>query len=248
MNRDEAKSILHAYRSDRIDGRDPQFRSALALASEDPELAQWLENEKSIDFAFSRKIRAGIQVPQDLKQRLLELRTRPQSRQRSGSWSTWLAVAAALTILVGAGTTWRSHFNRSREARAFRSAMALAARDRSPNHVDIVGLDGEPLRQWLTEHRGDPNFTIPSGLADRRILACKLIPWHGAVVTMLCFQVDSAHLDLFVIDAAHVPGVAPGTAAQFGTAGGLSTATWSRDGKVYLLIGGNSIAQLQQLV
>jgi len=247
MNRDEVKFILRAYRSDHIDGNDPQFQLALDLARNDPDLARWLEEEEAVEAAFARKIRDGIKPPPDLAQRLLALRP---TRERSW-WqnrSAWFAIAASVTLLLAASTAWWPQNRRKHEAAAFRSAMARAALDLSPKHIDVAGLDGEPLRRWLSEHRGDPDFVVPPGLSDQRVVACKLIDWHGAKVTMLCFQVGTGHLDLFVADAARVPALAGNGRPTFGSVGEMNAATWTRDGKIYLLLGAQSVGQLQRFI
>lgn len=245
MNRDEAQFILQAYRSNSTNAHDPQFQSALSLVKQDPELARWFAEELALDAAFGRKIRAAIPIPPDLKRQLLLARSTGQTRQRVRR--LWLAMAATLAIFAASGGTWWWQQFRERQAVLFRDAMAQAALDMS-NHADVQGLNGEPLRRWLGEHGGEPGFMLPAGLADKNVAACKIVDWKGSKVTMLCFMIGDAHLELFVVDAARVPNLAHGSTPQFASARGINTATWSRDGKVYMLAGRQPPAQLQRFI
>ena len=42
MTNEAARLVLHSYRPNGIDARDPRFRAALDQAAHDPDLARWL--------------------------------------------------------------------------------------------------------------------------------------------------------------------------------------------------------------
>ena len=246
MNREEAQLILRAYRANSEDAHDPQFAEALALVRQDPELTRWFSEEQALDRAFGAKIRAGIPPAPDLKTQLRLART---TTSRAPWWRApaWLAAAASVALLLALGG-WRLRTGRG-EAQfgEFRVAMAKAALDMN-GHVEAFGLDAPELKQWLTEHRGHPDFVLPPKLAEHGVMGCKIVEWQGHRVTLLCLKFDGGHADIFVADAADLPGASLGSAPRFAADGPLTTATWQRDGKIYHLAGNFSADRLKQLL
>jgi len=245
MNREEAKFILQAYRPNSEDAHDPQFKEALALAALDPVLGRWFVDEQAMDAAFAAKLRARP-MPSDLKSQLLLARATIAQR----AWwrrPVWLAAAASVALLLALGG-WRFRPGRG-EARLgeFRVAMGKAALDMT-GHVEAFGLDAAELKQWLTEHHGHPDFVLPPKLAEHGVMGCKIVEWQGHRVTLLCMKFDGGHADIFVADAADLPGASFGSAPRFAADGPLITATWHRDGKIYHLAGTFSADQLKLLL
>lgn len=248
MNREEAQFILRAYRPNSEDAHDPQFQAALALARQDPVLGRWFAEEQAIDRAFAAKLRSQP-VPPDLKQQLLLARS---TIRRVPWWRrpAWMGLAASLGVLLAvAGTLIRNNKTSPDPAAlsAFRTAMTRAALDLGA-HADTWGLDAAGYRAWLIENRGESDFALPPGLADKGISACKIVSWDQHRVTMLCFKFGGAHVDLFVVDAADLPGVSLDLKPTLFAEGAMSTATWRRDGKVYLLAGAIPLSDLQALL
>lgn len=245
MNREEAQFILGAYRPNTADALDPQFQAALALAQLDPVLARWFAEEQALDRAFAAKIRARP-IPADLKAQLLlaraTIRHRPWWRQPA-----WLAAAAGFAVLLGVTTAMFRHRADPDPLARFRTAMATAAAD-TEEHFDVWGLDAAGYKQWLAAHRGDPDFILPPGLADKGISACKVIEWDRHPVTMLCFKVSGQHVDIFVVKAADFPGVKLDAAPVYLTTAEMTTATWLRDGKIYLLAGHMPVVELKNFL
>ncbi len=64
MNTSEAKKILLLYRGP-VDDADPQFAEALAEARRDPELAQWLRDQRNCYDAIRSKLR-DVEPPREL--------------------------------------------------------------------------------------------------------------------------------------------------------------------------------------
>ena len=235
MTREEAQFILGACRPDGEDARDPQIQEALALARRDPELARWLEEERALDRALSAKLRSRA-TPPDLAAQLLVARA---TVRRAPRWRrpAWLAAAAAIAVLLGAGALLAPRRAAAGgEFDAFRTAM-MKWEPEFGGHADAWGLDTAGYRAWLANHQGDPDFVLPPGLADQRISACKVIAWRGRQVTMLCLKFGGQHVDLFVIDAGSLPGHALRDAPALLALGDVNSAAWQRDGKIYLLAG-----------
>ncbi len=245
MNREEAQFILQAYRPNGEDAQDPQFAEALALARHDPVLDRWFAEEQAMDAAFAAKLRARA-TPADLKAKLLLARATIRHR----AWwrqPVWLAAAAAIAVML-ALAGWRFRAAPSEvPLDEFRGAMARAALDLT-QHVDVFGLDATALKLWLAEHRGHPDFVLPPKLAEHGVMGCKIVEWRGHRVTLLCLKFDGGHADVFVADAADLPGLALGDVPRFAVEGALTTATWQRDGKIYHLAGNFSSDQLRNLL
>jgi uncharacterized membrane protein YbaN (DUF454 family) len=245
MNREEAQFILGAYRPDTVDALDPQFKEALALARQDPVLAQWLAEEQALDRAFAAKLRARP-VPAELKAQLLLARATFR-RRRWWQQPAWLAAAAVFAVLLSVSAVMFRTPAGADELARFRTAMAAVATDED-DHFDKAGLDVAGYKKWLAAHRGHPDFILPPGLADKGISACKVIEWDRHPVTMLCFKVSGQHLDIFVVKAADFPGLKLDATPVYLATAELTTATWLRDGKVYLLAGSMSAAELKNFL
>ncbi|MEO7413308.1 MAG: DUF3379 family protein [Opitutaceae bacterium] len=246
MNREEAQFILGAYRANSEDARDPQFQEALALARHDPELGRWFAEQQALDRAFSAKLRS-LPLPADLKAQLLLARTTLVSTPR---WRrpVWLAVAASVALLFVVSISLLKRRGQASEFVQFRQAMADVASLYTSSHADIWGLNAAGYKRWLVEHRGDPDFVLPPGLADKGISACKIVEWQQSKVTMLCFKFDGRHVDVFVVNASDLPGVSLDRAPAFFADRGVTTAAWHRDGKVYLVAGAMPKSELQQFL
>lgn len=246
MNREEAQFILGAYRPNSADAHDPLFREALDLAQRDPVLSRWFAEQQALDLAFSAKIR-GRPIPADLRSQLLLART--TARRGGVGWPRplWLAAAACFVIGLLLASRWLRPARPVADFAAFRTAMAEVASDMSA-HADVWGLDAAGYRQWLTEHQGAADFVLPATLAEKGIAACKIVGWQDRKVTMLCLKFGGQHLDVFVVDAADLPGVALGAAPRFFADAGHASAAWQRDGKIYLVAGTLPKAELQQLL
>src|SRR5215468_10613770 len=150
MNRDEAKYILRVYRSSGEDASDPQFQEALELSRQDPELARWFAEEQALDAQIAGKLRS-FPVSPEIKNQLLVARKiiRPVPWWKKPAKLTAIAAVVALAAL---GTMWVINRERSRSAESdfadFRQVMAKASQDMS-QHLDVMGLSAEELRQWI---------------------------------------------------------------------------------------------------
>jgi len=245
MNREEAQFILHAYRPSGEDAHDPQFTEALALVRDDPELARWFAREQALDAAIAERIHS-VSPPPDLRTQLLlarkVIRPRPWWRKPA-----WIAAAAAVALLISAASLLWLRRNGETEFASFRGTMSEAALDMR-KHIDVMGLDANELKQWLIENRGNPDFVLPPHLADKGIMGCKVLDWHGHQVTLLCLKFGGKHVDVFVINKSDLPRLSLGTAPVFGSEHGMTTAAWRREGKIYFLAGNIPESDLKQLL
>lgn len=245
MNRQEAHFILHAYRPNGEDAHDPQFEEALALARNDPDLARWFAREQAVDAAIAERIQS-VSPPPYLTTRLLLARKviRPQPWWRKPAW---IATAASVALLILAASLLLPRKSGGTEFASFREAMIEASLNMT-NHIDVMGLDTSELKQWLIENRGDADFLLPPHLADKGIMGCKVLDWHGHRVTLLCLKFGGKHVDVFVINKSDLPGVSLGSAPVFASEPGVTTAAWRREGKIYFLAGNIPESDLKHLL
>jgi hypothetical protein len=245
MNREEAQFILHAYRASGEDAHDPQFTDALALVRTDLDLAHWFAREQALDAAIAGRIRSVSPPPELTNQLLLArkvIRPRPWWRKPAS-----LAAAASLALLISAASLWFLRRSGETEFASFRGTMIEAYLDMS-KHIDVMGLDDDELKQWLTEHCGQPGFVLPPRLADKGIIGCKVLEWHGHQVTLLCLKFGGKHVDVFVVNESDLPGVSLSATPHFASEHNLTTATWRRAGKIYFLAGNIPEFDLKQLL
>jgi hypothetical protein len=243
MNREEAQFVLHAYRPNGEDAHDPQFADSLALVRTDPELARWFAREQALDAAIAGRIRSMLPPPELTNQLLLArkvIRPRPWWRKPRS-----LAAAASVALLISVVSLWLLHKKSETEFASFRTTMIEASLDMT-NHLDVMGLDADELKRWLVEHRGQPGFVLPPGLADKGIMGCKVLEWHGHQVTLLCLKFGGKHVDVFVVNESDLRGLSVGASPRFGSERGLTTATWRRDGNIYFLTGNIPQSDLKQ--
>jgi len=245
MNREEAQFILHVYRPNGEDAHDPQFEEALALVRNDPELARWFAREQALDAAIAGRIHS-VQPPPDLRTQLLLARKVIHPR-RWWRKPTRVAAAALVALLIAAASLLLLRRSGETEFASFRGTMIEAYLDMS-NHIDVIGLDADELKRWLAEHGGDSRFALPPRLADKGIIGCKVLEWHGHRVTLLCLKFGGKHVDVFVINESDLPRVSLGATPHVSSERGLTTATWRREGKIYFLAGNIPESDLKQLL
>ena len=92
MNTSEAKEKLLLYRGS-IDDADPHFQVALEQARRDPELAEWLREQRSCYDAIRSRLREP-EPPSGLAQKIIRRRPIPFRRD----WAQILKLAAAIII------------------------------------------------------------------------------------------------------------------------------------------------------
>jgi hypothetical protein len=92
MNTREAKEKLLLYRGG-IDDAEPQFQDALAQAQRDPELAEWLREQRSCYETIRSKLRQ-IEPPSGFAEKVIRSRPIPFWRD----WNRIVQLAAAIII------------------------------------------------------------------------------------------------------------------------------------------------------
>jgi anti-sigma factor RsiW len=259
MNRDEARLILQSCRPGGQDAADPQFAAALALAKQDAELAAWFAGQQKFDAQTSREIKS-LRVPPDLKAKILAQENLQRQKIVELPGAVWWrdlfsfrspvswAMAALILMLFSLAIFWnqsegRVHF-------ADYSARMVYAAVNDTNHVDVENSDMKQVVAWLAQHHGESRFILPVALnGSSGLMGCRVLDWHGRKVSMLCYGLNgSGHVDLFVTEADIFPDAPPVDRPQFASSGGMPTASWSHDGKAYLMVGHGNAADLEKVL
>jgi len=238
MDNEQARLILSAYRHTGEDASDPIFAEALEQARVDPELAAWFAGERRFDEAMTRLLGAQ-HPPEDLRQTLMLGNKVVSLHQRRPLWArpiSWLAVAAALVLLLGLVSQLRQG-----------PQPALTGPQYAQEIIELAGAitlgkfsdSADDLKSWLHTHGSPHDFAIPPRLRGYAAIGCQTYSVHGAKVSLICFMVGKDQVaHLFVVDASELRD-APGKSPAIVRDRGQVAATWSAGGKTYLLIGTN---------
>lgn len=241
MNATEAQTILLAWRPGHGDLRDLDVAAALELARRDPALKDWLERHGDFQRAVAKSFQE-IAVPDGLCARLL---AQPRIITPFPWWRRpgWLSAAAAVALLLGLAAWWvRPPAENSLSV--FRSRMAgIVLRQYT---MDIETNDMAQIRAYLARRQAPADYVLPEKLGRLPLLGADVLSWHGERVSMVCLDsVGQGTLFLFVVNGASVDGSASST-TEFMQIKKLTTASWTHQGRTYLLAGSGSRASLQQ--
>ena len=250
MNDEEAKKILALYRPGTPDRSDPDFAEALQRikaqtpqenekAAPDSELTRWFLEHRSSYLSIRAKFQK-IQVPPGLKERILaEAKIQP-AKIIPFRPMIFLQAAAVVALCLGlAALFWRSH-GREDDFETYRIRMTRTALQ--PYAMELPSHDLPSIKNYLAGRKAPTDYVLPDGVSRAQLMGCSVLHWQGQPVSMLCFRSgqplppsQSTDLWLFIVDQASVrnsPAAALPIVAQVKK---LMTATWSRDGKMYVL-------------
>lgn len=235
MTRADARRILELCRPVDRHSSDPEIQQALAALREDTELREWYEQHLRTEEVIREKFRS-IPVPEQLKQRLLEQDkiVRPQF-----IWGTsqWLQLAACLVVLIGVVASLTYHSLSSREPRFAEFEARMVRSALREYKMEILTKDMGELRRWMQSRQAPADFAVPKGLARLQLTGGGVLHWEDHPVSMACFdRGDKKMLFLFVMDKGALQDP-PSNTPQLDKVKKLATASWSENGKTYLLAG-----------
>lgn len=237
MNRDEAKTILLLYRPGTVDEGDPQVAEALALAKQDAELARWLAEHTARQAALRAKFQA-IKVPEGLKEQIISEQAASERRKRTRR-NAVLALAAVTVVLVLAVLWFPSRPADDTFAVYRQNMVSSALRGYA---MDLATNNPAEIRSYLSRNQAPADFVLPAALTKAEIIGCSVQNWQGAKVSMICFRTgkplppgQQGDLWLFVVDRAAVKQAPDTNSPGLASVNTLITATWTQDGKLYLL-------------
>jgi hypothetical protein len=228
MNAAEAKRVLLLHRP----GMDTEaaVREAMALANQDSELASWHLNHSAVQAAVRGKFRS-IPVPEGLQERILagQKIVRPPFWRRQGAW---LAAAACFLVLSMLAALLMPPRTPDRfadfRARVVRSAIR-------EYRMEVETADAAKVREHMRRSGAPADYTLTPGLEKLALRGGGLLRWRGHPVSMICFdRGDHEMIFLFVLDGSALKD-APSRPDAWAATGKLSTVSWRKDGKVYVL-------------
>jgi hypothetical protein len=246
MNSERAKFVLGAYRPNHADQDDPEMGEALALAREDEELRQWLDDQVKFDRGVMECLREIVPSP-DLYQNILHgVRV---SRAGAGgekvigrlwSWPGLRAMAAVLLLGLFVGAMIWAPWNVKDRSDVYAS---LNCRDCAVEVIDDLhaGVAKLDLRtQDVSEVKAFLKASHSTGLSPEEVdlqavkpMGCKKIKSRTGTVTIVCFRQEGTlyHLATFEIRNPASNDLPSADDARFTHHGHLVAATW-REGEM----------------
>ncbi len=108
--------------------------------------------------------------------------------------------------------------------------------------MDLETSDANKIRNYLASNNALADFQLTPALTNTALAGCGVLTWQGAKVSMVCFRSGQpppsgakSDLYLFVVDRATVPDAPAEGQTRLEKVSQVSTASWSSDGKVYVL-------------
>jgi uncharacterized membrane protein YbaN (DUF454 family) len=230
VNSDEAKQILLLYRPGTADAEDPSVAEAISFARQDPELATWFEQHQAFQKAIRAKFRQ-VKAPEHLK---LELLAGANVIRPAVWWQqpAWLAVAAAIALLVGYLAFWQRPYIPDHFA-DYRKMMVAKAEGQYG--MDLTTSDMEQLRKHFLQKGAPADYNLPQGLQNAQVLGGVRLSWRTHPVSMVCLRTsDSTNVWLFVTDRSALKD-APAGQRKFDKVDQLLTASWTEGDQLYVL-------------
>jgi anti-sigma factor RsiW len=245
MNTQQAKFILQAYRPGGQDANDPQFAEALEQVKNDPHLAEWFAAQTAFDGAVAHAL-GTVAPPPQLREMILAGR---RVIEPAPWWRRpiWWAMAASIVALFAVAGLWFRGDNSARFA-DYRQKM-MAAHENGARHVEFENGDSAKMQLWLASQGAETNFALPAGLRGKAAMGCRVVPWHGREVAMICYVLDQTnHFDLFLARSSDFSDAPRSEKPELTGNGRVTTAGWSRDGWTYLVIGEGDDAHLKKFM
>ncbi len=109
-------------------------------------------------------------------------------------------------------------------------------------YMDLQTNDAEQIRAFLRQQQAPADYTINGPLQKATLLGCAVEGWQNSKVSMICLGTGTPvaasgknDLWLFVVDQKFVADAPQDSRPHFDRVNRLATATWSEQGKLYLL-------------
>ena len=232
MTREQAQEILLLHRPGLSVESDLEIAEALRMLANDRELARWFDQQREFNALIKKQIRA-IEPPSGLKDQILAGAqtpvVRPTLLRRHPVW----AIAAAVVILIAAANFWFSRNSEDAQTFAnFHSRMtSFALRTYG---MDIVTNNPAAVREYLAKSGAPADFPLTAGLEKLPVKGGGRLSWQNQPVAMMCFGLTNNQTAfMFVIDEKAID--TPAAARAVVSDQNLSSVTWSKAGKIYLL-------------
>ena len=242
MNNNEAKFLLCAYRPGGRDADDPAFAGALAQARQDPALGAWFAREQSFDTVMTTQL-GSIAPPAGLREAILTGASVSRASHESRRWPVWLALAASVTLLLGAGAMWRM-----RSAKQMDPLTAFILHDAQ---FEKHGGHGEAVSD-LERVLENPATRLASGLpvdfAKLRTTGCRTLSFSGHDVLEVCFGRGGSEFHIYMARSADFPQIASTVGPRIMKQDGWSAMQWADAQHVYVVASSADPVALRSLL
>ena len=200
-------------------------------------MRRWFETQCAAQDAIRRAFRT-ISPPAALKEQIISERpwhTRPVTARHL------VAVVAVALVFLGLGLWWSGQQPREDKSFAsYRSRMVSTAL--RAYGMELETNDLASIRAFLKQSGAPGDFVSPAGLGQATSTGCLTVPWRDGRVSMICFKTgrplspgQSSDLWFFVVDRAVVPDAPETERPLVATVKTVTTASWTRQGKTYVL-------------
>ena len=246
MNRDEAKNILLLYRTD-ADLADPQIVAAISFMKSDPELREWFEGYSAQQKILREKFRQ-VTVPAGLKEQIISeqkaMTAKKSRRDKVVAAGALVAIVASLVIMAMVYLPHRSANNYPQVAAntfsGYENQMLYIASYNYP--MNLATNDLGQIQAYLAKSQCPADYTLPATLAKTAATGCAVQNFLGTKISMICFSTGKplppghpGDLWLFVAPDSAVKDPPASATPQLAEVSGVSVATWTQDGKIYML-------------
>ncbi|MGH7953003.1 MAG: hypothetical protein ACREFE_13960, partial [Limisphaerales bacterium] len=200
---------------------------------------RWFEEHRARQKALREKFRQ-IAAPAGLKEQIISEQT-AQEKIIFRRHTFELAAAAVVVGLILLAPFWfRPQKNNDNTFATFENRMAgIALRGYD---MDLTTNNPAQIRAYLAQNRAPADYVLPAGLQKITTTGCAVENWQGAKVSMICFRTgkplppgEQNDVWLFVSDYAAVNGAPAESSPHISKINRLTTATWTQNGKLYLL-------------
>jgi hypothetical protein len=246
MTNDEAKFLLHAYRPNGADAKEPAFVDALQQAKSDPALGAWFEREQAYAATMAAKLRE-IAPPPGLREAIVAgARATKGAAARRWIRPAWLAAAALLVVLLSV-----SGYLTRRASRGDLSAQALAefaledtAHGRHGGHGAAAGA--------LQTRLGEPGTRLMAGVpmdfATLKATGCRSLQVAGRDILEVCFVRDGAEFHFYIAPRASVVGAPQQIGPALLNKGRLCCATWQDAAHEFAVVSDAGVDAVRRLL
>jgi hypothetical protein len=253
MTIQEARQILSAYRPDGEDAADPFFAEALEMTRINPELGAWLQEKQDFDDTMRKALRSEI-PPAGLREELLTKQTGFVASTNKTLFPLRLVASLVAAIICLAGIVVFHEASRSGVSdheltMASFTKQALDIKEQGVS-LGMKSTDPEQLRHWLAERGAPAGFVVPPGLRGLPAVGCQSYSVHGTKISLVCFNLGNSQIaHLFIVDKKALADAPPDARLQLREEKGIPVASWSGEGKSYVLTGDHvSMETLKRLV
>lgn len=215
-----------------------------ASEANEPEMIEFRARAESFNARVHREL-VEIPVPPTLRDQILARRNIiavPFWRRQSA----WIGLAAALVLIVTGVVFYARPPREDNTFAGFRARMASFVLRQY--RMDVLTSDLGKLEAYLAQTGSPADIPLPPTLRTVPLKGGASLKWQGHPVSMVCFDWKGKQtLFMFVLEDAGVSG-RPSRNSKVELYKQLSTATWTADGKSFLLFGRIPADDLKALV